>query len=48
MDIKRDYDEEIKDRVDDIKKAYDGGKIPNALTDSRYYNIKRMKEVNDK
>ena len=32
----------IEDAVVDLKLAFDGGKVPNAMTDDRYYNIKRM------
>jgi len=29
----------------DLKNAFEKGKIPNPLEDSRYYNVKRMKEL---
>jgi nucleoside-diphosphate-sugar epimerase len=32
----------IEDAIWDLKIAFDGGKIPNALDDSRYYNIRTM------
>ncbi len=35
----------VEDAIIDLKKAFDAGKIPNPLEDSRYYNIKTMKEV---
>jgi nucleoside-diphosphate-sugar epimerase len=33
----------VEDAISDLKKAYKAGAIPNALTDSRYYNIRTMK-----
>lgn len=35
----------IEDAVRDLKKAFDGGRVPDPLNDSRYYNIKRMTEL---
>ncbi|HEX2113393.1 MAG TPA: NAD-dependent epimerase/dehydratase family protein [Alphaproteobacteria bacterium] len=35
----------IGDAVKGLKAAFAAGKIPNAMTDSMYYNIKRMQEV---
>ncbi|MCC7452033.1 MAG: SDR family oxidoreductase [Anaerolineae bacterium] len=35
----------IEDAVCDLCRAFAEGKLPDALTDSRYYNIKRMKEI---
>ena len=35
----------IEDAVRDLKTAFDEGKVPDALTATRYYNIKRMQEV---
>lgn len=35
----------IKDAVSDLKKAFEENKIPNSLKDSKYYNIKRMQEI---
>jgi nucleoside-diphosphate-sugar epimerase len=32
----------VEDAIADLKRAFDGGKVPNAMTDDRYYNIKRM------
>ncbi len=32
----------VEEAIGDLKKAYHEGKIPNALTDNRYYNIKTM------
>lgn len=37
-------DHGIEDAISDIKNAYAAGKIPNANSDSRYYNIRVMKE----
>lgn len=36
----------VEDAVRDLKAAFDAGKIPNALTDPRYYNIKTMQAIN--
>ncbi len=36
----------IEDGVSDLIKAFREGKLKNSLTDSRYYNIKTMKEIN--
>jgi hypothetical protein len=30
----------------DLKQAFDAGKIPDAMNDLRYYNIKTMQAVN--
>ncbi len=35
----------IEDAVCDLCRAFAEDKLPDALTDSRYYNIKRMKEI---
>jgi nucleoside-diphosphate-sugar epimerase len=35
----------IADAVRDLVAAFDAGKAPNALTDSRYYNIRTMQEL---
>jgi len=35
----------IEDAVRDLTTAFAAGKIPNSLTDPRYFNIKRMQEV---
>jgi nucleoside-diphosphate-sugar epimerase len=32
----------VEDAIVDLKRAFDGGKVPGAMTDDRYYNIKRM------
>ena len=32
----------VEDAIGDLKRAFDGGKVPDAMTDDRYYNIKRM------
>ena len=32
----------VEDAIADLKRAFDGGKVPVAMTDDRYYNIKRM------
>jgi len=35
----------IEDAASDLVAAFDGGKIPNAMTDHRYYNIKMMQAL---
>jgi nucleoside-diphosphate-sugar epimerase len=35
----------IEDGSRDLIRAFQAGKLPNPMTDSRYYNIRRMKEV---
>ncbi len=35
----------IREAIQDLKKAFDKGLIPNSMTDSRYYNIKKMQEI---
>jgi nucleoside-diphosphate-sugar epimerase len=35
----------IEDAVRELKVAFDGGKVPDPLTASTYYNIKRMQEI---
>jgi hypothetical protein len=35
----------IEDAVGDLVGAFRAGSLPNAMTDSRYYNVKRMKEI---
>lgn len=35
----------IEQAIVDLKKAFDAKKIPNAMTDDRYYNIRTMKAV---
>lgn len=32
----------VSDAITDLKAAFDAGKIPNSMTDDRYFNIKRM------
>jgi nucleoside-diphosphate-sugar epimerase len=32
----------VEDAITDLKRAFDGGEVPNAMTDDRYYNIRRM------
>jgi nucleoside-diphosphate-sugar epimerase len=32
----------VEDAVVDLRAAFTAGKVPNSLTDDRYYNIKRM------
>ena len=36
----------IGEAVRDLKSAFDSGKVPDALTNMRYYNIKTMQAVN--
>ncbi len=36
----------ISEAIRDLKTAFAAGRVPNAMTDSLYYNIKRMQEVN--
>ena len=36
----------IEDAVRDLVDAFEAGKIPNSMTDDRYYNIKRMQRLN--
>ncbi len=35
----------VNDAIVDLRDAFLGGKVPNAATDDRYYNIKRMQSV---
>jgi nucleoside-diphosphate-sugar epimerase len=35
----------VKDAIIDLKGAFLAGKVPNAMTDDRYYNIKRMQAL---
>lgn len=35
----------VEEAVSDLKKAFDAGKIPNPMTDIRYYNIDTMKAM---
>lgn len=36
----------IEEAVQDLKKAFEEGKIPNPMSDIRYYNIKTMRSIN--
>ncbi|WP_440924856.1 NAD-dependent epimerase/dehydratase family protein [Candidatus Pelagibacter sp.] len=36
----------IEDAVIDLKEAFEKNKLPNSLTDSIYFNIKKMQEIN--
>jgi nucleoside-diphosphate-sugar epimerase len=35
----------VSDAIVDLRKAFVSGKVPNAMTDDRYYNIKRMQAL---
>ncbi len=35
----------IREAVEDLKKAFDQGLLPNSLTDEKYFNIKRMQSL---
>jgi len=35
----------VSDAIVDLKSAFEAGKIPNSMTDDRYYNIRRMQSV---
>jgi nucleoside-diphosphate-sugar epimerase len=35
----------VSDAILDLKAAFEAGKIPNSMTDDKYYNIKRMQSV---
>jgi nucleoside-diphosphate-sugar epimerase len=35
----------VKDAIIDLKNAFVAGKVPNSMTDDRYYNIKRMQTL---
>jgi nucleoside-diphosphate-sugar epimerase len=35
----------VKDAIIDLRAAFNAGKVPNAMTDDRYYNIKRMQSL---
>jgi nucleoside-diphosphate-sugar epimerase len=35
----------VKDAILDLKTAFTGGKVPDAMTDDRYYNIRRMQSL---
>ena len=32
----------VEDAIVDLREAFTAGKVPNSMTDDRYYNIKRM------
>lgn len=36
----------VKDAIVDLRTAFLAGKVPNSMSDNRYYNIKRMQELN--
>lgn len=36
----------IREAVLDLKKAFEGGKLPDSLQDEKYFNIKRMQSIN--
>lgn len=36
----------IQDAIKDLKEAFDKKKLKNSLTDSKYFNIKKMQEIN--
>jgi nucleoside-diphosphate-sugar epimerase len=36
----------VEDAIVGLRGAFAGGKVPNAMTDDRYYNIKRMQTLN--
>jgi nucleoside-diphosphate-sugar epimerase len=35
----------VEDAIADLKAAFSSGKVPNSMTDDRYYNIKRMQSI---
>jgi nucleoside-diphosphate-sugar epimerase len=35
----------VDDAITDLDRAFGQGKVPNAMTDDRYYNIRRMREL---
>ena len=35
----------VSDAIVDLKSAFTTGRVPNAMTDDRYYNIKRMQSL---
>ena len=35
----------VGDAIQDLKQAFEAGKVPNSMTDDKYYNIKRMQSV---
>ena len=36
----------IKNAIEDLKMAFDKGKLEDSLTNEKYFNIKRMKSLN--
>ncbi len=40
------FDFTIKDAVNELKSAFATGRLPNSLTDEKYFNIKRMQSLN--
>ena len=36
----------VEDAILDLKAAFEAGKIPNPMSDIRYYNIKTMQKIN--
>jgi nucleoside-diphosphate-sugar epimerase len=35
----------VSDAIVDLREAFHAGRVPNAMTDDRYYNIKRMQAL---
>jgi hypothetical protein len=35
----------VSDAIVGLKSAFDAGRVPNPMTDDRYYNIKRMQSL---
>jgi len=35
----------VSDAILDLKSAFAAGRVPNSMTDDRYYNIRRMQSV---
>ena len=35
----------IQDAVDDLCRAFSAGKLPNSMTDNRYFNVRKMQEI---
>jgi nucleoside-diphosphate-sugar epimerase len=35
----------VENAISDLKAAFEAGKVPNAMTDSRYYNVKLMNSI---
>lgn len=36
----------VENAIVDLRAAFAAGKVPNSMTDARYYNIKRMQGLN--